>query len=229
MVVTTRRAARVALMVVLAALLGACMRVEASLMLNPDNTVDGTITLAPSEQLIELTGVDPDDALSRIQGPIYKPLPEGVEVEASDYEEDGFVGKTYTYSGATLEQISRDGNLTVTRKGDTFVVDGTLDLSEGTTDVGPTVQPLLEQFDMSISVTFPGTVSEHDGTLDGNTVTWTPAFGEITTLHAVGSAVDGGASPGPIWIGVGLFVVLVVIVLMLAMRGRQVRTGPDER
>jgi len=90
------------------------------------------------------------------------------------------------------------------------------------------VQPLLEQFDMSISVTFPGAVIEHDGTLDGNTVTWTPAFGEITTLHAVGSAVDGGASPG-LWIGVGLVVVLVVIVLMLAMRGRQVRTGLDER
>jgi len=98
------------------------MRVEASLMLNSDNTVDGTITLAPSEQLIEQTGVDPDDALSQIQGPIYKPPPEGVEVEESGYEEDGFVGKTYTYSGATLEQISRDGNLTVTRKGDTFVV-----------------------------------------------------------------------------------------------------------
>ena len=217
-------------MVVLAVLLGACMRADASLTLNPDNTVDGTVTLAASEQLIEETGANPDDVLSQIQGPIYKPLPEGVEVEESDYEEDGFVGKTYTYSGATLEQISRDGNVTITRQGDTFVVDGTLDLSEGTTNVdpnSPTVRPLLEQFDVSISVTFPGAVNEHDGTLDGNRVTWTPAFGEITTLHAVGSAVGGDASSRLIWIAVGLVVVLVVIVVMLAMRGRR-KASPTE-
>jgi hypothetical protein len=91
------------------------------------------------------------------------------------------------------------------------------------------VRSLLEQFDVSISVTLPGAVSEHDGTLEGNTVTWTPAFGEITTLHAVGSAVGGGASPVLIWIGVGVVVVLVVIVSMLARRGRHVRPSLDER
>ncbi len=223
MVTMIRRGLRIGLMAGLAVLLGACLRAEQSLTLNPDNTVDGTITLAVSEQLIELSGQNADDVLAQMtQGD--SPIPDGVEVQESDYDEDGFVGKTYTFSGATLEQISQTGDLTITREGDTFVVDGALDLSAGSTGVDPsdpTVQQLLDQFDVSLSVTFPGAVSENDGTLDGRTVTWTPAFGENTTLHAVGSAVGGGASSALIWIVVALIVVLVVVVVLLVMRGRK--------
>ena len=63
---TVRRAARVVLFAALALLLGACLRVEQNLTLNPDDTVDGTVTVAVSEELLELSGESAEDLLTQI-------------------------------------------------------------------------------------------------------------------------------------------------------------------
>ena len=219
---TVRRGARIAFALSLALLLAGCLRAKQDLTLNPDDTVDGVITIAVSEQLISLSGSSSDEVLQQItEGE--SPVPEGADVEVSDYDEDGYVGKVYTFTGAPLSSITDQGDLSITHEGDTFVVDGNLDLSAGETPIDPndpTTQELLSQLDVSLSVTFPGDVTDHNGSLDGTTVTWTPAFGEATSIHAVGSAIDGGSS-SLMWILIGLGVVLLIVVaLIVVLRGR---------
>lgn len=219
-----RRRASLVLVASLAVLMTGCLRAEQRLTLNQDDTVDGTITIAVSEQLIELAGSSADEVIDQVtEGD--SPLPEGVDAQIDDYDQDGFVGKTFTFTGASLDQINEQGDLTIVRQGDAFVVDGQIDMSTGAEQIDPndpTTQGLLEEFEVSVSVTFPGAVTEHDGSLDGTTVTWTPAFGENTTIHAEGSAIGGGSSSWMTWVLAGLGVLLlVVVVLIVVMRGRR--------
>ena len=193
---TVRRIARIALALSLAVLLAGCLKAKQDLTLHPDDTVDGVVLVAVSEELIELSGSTAEEVLQQItEGE--SPIPEGIDAEIEDYQEDGFVGKTFTFTGAPISAINDQGDLSITREGDTFVVDGDVDLSAGETPIDPSdpaTQELMSEFDVSLSVTFPGEVSDHDGSLDGTTVTWTPAFGEATSIHAVGSAIDEGSS-----------------------------------
>jgi len=219
---TVRRAARFAFALSLAVLLAGCLRAKQELTLNPDDTVDGVVTVAVSEQLIELSGSSAEEVLQQItEGE--SPVPAGIEVETEDYQEDGFIGKTFTFTGAPISAITDQGDLSITHEGDRFVVDGSVDLSAGETPIDPsdpTTQELLSNFDVSLSVTFPGAVADHNGSLDGTTVTWTPAFGEATSIHAVGSAIDDGSS-SLMWILIALGVILlIVVVLIVVLRGR---------
>ncbi|HYJ61930.1 MAG TPA: hypothetical protein VE032_10750 [Actinomycetota bacterium] len=226
---TVRRTARIALALSLAVLLAGCLKAKQDLTLHPDDTVDGVVLVAVSEELIELSGSTAEEVLQQItEGE--SPIPEGIDAEIEDYQEDGFVGKTFTFTGAPISAINDQGDLSITHEGDTFVVDGDVDLSAGETPIDPTdpaTQELMSEFDVSLSVTFPGEVSDHDGSLDGTTVTWTPAFGEATSIHAVGSAIDEGSS-SLLWILIALgVIVLIAVVVIVVLRGRGT-TAPDE-
>ena len=66
-------------------------------------------------------------------------MPEGADVEVTDYNQDGYVGKVYTFTGAPISSITDQGDLSITHEGDTFVVDGNLDLSAGETPIDPNI------------------------------------------------------------------------------------------
>jgi hypothetical protein len=82
------------------------------------------------------------------------------------------------------------------RQGDVFVVSGVLDmsgaLSGATGGIGATGQELLDSAEIRITMTFPGDVQEATGTIDGNSVTWAPEFGERLEISATASAIDDG-------------------------------------
>ncbi len=216
-----RTGARVLAFAALALLLSGCLKLDEHLTLKPDNTVDGTVTFGVSKQMIQMTGQSADDVLSQMTQSD-SPVPSGVaNVQTSDYSDDQFVGKTYTFSDATLDQINGQGaDLTIKRDGETFVVDGALDLSSGTQsgiDLNdPTTKSLLQSFQVSVAITFPGAVTDPgSGAVDGNTVTWTPKIGETTQIHAVGSAIASSSSNLWLYVLIGVVVLLVVIVLVV--------------
>ncbi|MGZ4678422.1 MAG: LppM family (lipo)protein, partial [Acidimicrobiia bacterium] len=156
-----RTGGRVLALAALALLLSGCLKLDEHLTLKPDNTVDGTVTFGVSKQLIQMTGQSASDVLDQMTQS-GAPVPSGVpNVQTSDYSDDTFVGKTYTFSGASLDQINGQGadQLTIKRDQDTFVVDGTLDLSSGGAagiDLNdPTTKTLMQNFQVSIAITFP--------------------------------------------------------------------------
>jgi hypothetical protein len=221
-----RTAARLLGVVALTVLLSGCLKATQELTLNEDDTVDGTVIFAVNKEFLEMAGVSADDFLQQLtegEGP----LPTGVEYETAPYEDDEFVGSEFTFSGAPLSAFSGgNGELGITREGDEFVVAGTLDAtSEELDPTGtPGAEQILESFDVRISVTFPGDVSESNGEVDGTTVSWAPELGATTEISARGSAIatGGGGVLLMILIGAAILVVIVLLLLVLMRKKPQV-------
>jgi hypothetical protein len=229
--------ARIGAFAVLALLLSACIKLDMNVTVNSDDTVDGTIIFALNKQLIELSGQSADDLLGD-SGPI----PTDAEgVSTKPYEDDEFQGQEVTLDGVPLAQFNQENNdqdsLHIQHQGDTYVVSGALDLSStgtsGATGASgfPGAEEIFKSAQMKLAITFPGPVSESNGTIDGNTVTWIPKVGERLELHAVASATGGGSS-STLWIllAVGAVVIvaaIVVGVLATRRRGAQTDVGPD--
>src|SRR5438093_561189 len=77
--------------------------------------------------------------------------------------------------------------------------------------------------DIRISLTVPGAVTDSNGEVDGNTVTWRPKIGQRLEIHATASAIGSGSSTSSILlIGlIALGVIAVIVVVALVMKGRR--------
>jgi hypothetical protein len=210
------RRLRTALAAMLAAVgllaLAGCMKIDMDMTLSEDDTVSGTMIMAFSDQLAETMGMDPQELWSQAGSDFESTLPDGATQEP--YADGEYTGTEMSFSGMSLDEFdsgTAGDQLSITRDGDSFVVDGTMDLS-ASAEFGPMPDEMGDTFDVRIAVTFPGPVSESNGTVNGNTVTWNPPMGEATELHAVGSAEGGGSFPWwLVWLVVGVLVVVVVV------------------
>lgn len=204
-----------ALAVVSALVLTGCVRVEMNVTLAEDDTASGDFIFAVSQELLEIAGEESiDDMLGGEET-----IPGGVteRYESEDENGDGspdFVGTQTTFSGLPLEEFDAAGDgLRIFRDGDDYVVSGAAD--DLTEQAGG--EELPETASATMSVTFPGAVSEHNGELDGNTVTW-DLLEHGGELQARGSAsADSGF---PLWlilviaalVGIGAGIAGVLIV-----------------
>ena len=225
-----RRSASMTALVVLGVVaLSGCFKLDMSLELSSDNTVDGSIILAVDRDQAELFGGEEAlrESLSGEGSGLLGEDPATGSVETQDYEDDDWIGNEYVFTDVALDEFSGDetGDLSITREGDAFVVEGTLDLSQGT-ETDPSASALLESAETEISITFPGDVESSNGVEDGNTVTWTPVPGEVTEISAVGSAEAG--LPWTLIAAVFALLTFVVvgIVLLVVLRGRESASAP---
>jgi hypothetical protein len=211
----------------LAMLATGCMKVDLSLQLHSDDTVDGTMTYAVSRDLLTLTNSSPEDLLGQVasQGP----LPSGVSAQESDYADDTFVGKTLTFSDVGIGAFQRSGiggeTLSIQRVGDTFQVSGDVDLtSSATGQLQPGTAQLAKDMQLRLAITFPGPVQQQTGgTVTGNTVTWTPVYGQKTEIRATGSAVGDETGSPIVWIAIAAGVVVLIATVVLILRRRRAR------
>ncbi len=172
--------------------LSGCFRLTQTYTLHEDDTVSGTIVIAVEQQYADQGGLD------QLMGDS-NPADTFSSAVVTDYNQDGYVGTQITFDNEQLSKLASDSeDFTIKRDGDTFVVDGTLIPQD----------QYFEGADVSLSVTFPGAVAEHNGTLVGNTVTWSAKDGQFE-VHAVGSAIGGGGGSIPplVWIVLALVVV----------------------
>ena len=229
----------------LALLLTGCLKLDMAITISPDDTVDGQLVFAVNEQLLELTGQDVDDMLGNAT------VPSNVEGATQEPYDDGeFVGTQVTFEDVALSELSEASDaesLTIVRTGDTYEVDGVMDLSTEDADLqgNPFEDQITEAFDtaqLRIESTFPGEVLETNGQVDGTTVTWEPVFGERNVLTAVASASGDGASDTAggtgaaeasgeesgrntlVYLLIGLVIVGVVVGLVLMMRRKGATT-----
>jgi hypothetical protein len=224
--------------VVVAVALSGCIKLDMALTVTPENTVDGTIVFAVDKQLLTLGGGNPEDAFKDAAGDAPFPTaPSGGSVTTEVYDQDGKYGQKFIFTGVPLTEFD-DEDLSITRQGDFFVVDGTLDLSDTSGATGessdaplPLPSALTAGFEVSVSMTFPGEVVEHNGTLEGTTVTWVPKAGEKLVMSAKAKATGGSAgllglssssSSTPLLIGLVIAALLLVggLVALLLRRGR---------
>ena len=232
MISSLRRPISLSLIAVAAVVaLSGCFKLDMEMNIQSDDTVDGTIILAVARDQAELFGGE--DALREsIQGEsegLFSDAPETGEFEQRDYEDDEWIGTESEFSGVPIDEFAGEetGSLTITRDGDEFVVEGEMDLTQGTED--PSADALLESSELDVSISFPGDVVEANGDIDGNEVSWEPRPGEVLEISARGSAEAG--LPWMTIAAVAALVGLVAIgiVLLVVMRGRQTAAnGPAE-
>lgn len=205
--------------------LSGCFKLDMEIELASDNTVDGSIIVAVDRDQAELFGGEDAlrEALSGEGEGLLGENPDTGSVTTNDYEDDDWIGNEYEFSDVALDEFSgtEAGDLSITREGDEFIVEGSLDLSQGA-EADPAANALLESAEAEISITFPGGVTTSNGDEDGNTVTWSPVAGEITEISAVGSAESG--LPWTLIVAVIALLTLVVVgvVLLVTVRGRDV-------
>lgn len=219
---TTRRVlTSAAVASVLALGLAGCIKMDMQLELQPDDTVDGSMVFAVSSALVEMSGQDPQDMVDEMQQGI---IDSGEDMRTEPYDDGEFIGTTTYFDGEALDMFGSadDESLQIVREGDEFVVTGIMDMSDaGGGEMG--MAGMMEGMDIRIAVTFPGSVADHNGSLDGNTVSWAPQAGERLEMSARGSAVAGGGGslPLPLLIGGGVLALLVIGgVLFAVLRNR---------
>lgn len=188
--------------------LSGCMRMQVDMTVAEDDTVDGTVVFAFQESILELMGDDADSLFAEMD------FESDQGVTVADYEQDGFVGKEYTFAATPLADFNSDGGLTITREGDEFVVAGQMDLQGDSGEEVPGMEGMLDSFDISITLAFPGEVTSSNGEITGNSVTWKPVYGEANPLEARAGATGGGSGLGLI---LGIVAAVVVIGAAVAL------------
>jgi hypothetical protein len=228
------RSARVAGLAALTALaLSGCVKLDMDLVVSGDDTVSGAVIFAVDDSFADLPGVDPADLFAGTS-PVEQPSVGTVREEP--YEADGKVGTRLVFEGVPIEEFSQgegDDALRIARRGETYVVSGSLDLtgdgaSEGADGESPPVDlGDITDAEVRVAIAFPGPVVSANGAVDGNTVVWEPAFGQVTEIEAV--AERGSQFPWSL-VAAGALVAGLAAVggfLALSMRRGRATSAPS--
>lgn len=160
--------------------LAGCVRYEADVTLHSDNTASGELVLAVSTTVKDRLGLATDqEAFDAVFGSHTF----GSALVQSDYVEGEDVGHRYTFDSVPFDELGDFGGLfTVAREGDSIVVSGIQIPAVQSED-----ETLPEAASATLRIEFPGEVTEHNGTRDGNTVSW-DLLTQSEPISAVGSA-----------------------------------------
>lgn len=225
---------RWALLGSLVVLLTGCLKLDMQLDVQADDTVDGSVVFAVNKDVLSLTGGSFADLIGE-----QTPFPSDMEgVTSEEYEDGEFVGQRYNFEGVPISEFNSDpadsDGLRITHEGDTFVVQGTLDLSQdlgglsGVTGATGPFDPeqMMGSAQLRIAISFPGEVTDANGEIDGNTVVWEPRFGERQELQATASAVaSGGDNWTLVFILLGIAAVAIIAAIIVLMNRRKGAEG----
>ena len=203
-------------------LLGAC-GTKYDLTIHGD-TVDQSILMWDSKD--QMTESDcSEDGLSRSGVNPASDVPEGVEVKYNFTQHDGHPACEIKATNIPLSQFNgqssssgSSGSLKITHE------NGHYDVTVPLNDTSDSDQQEMKQagVEFSVSITFPGRVTEASGNAEkkGNTVIWAKVLDEKGSLHAVGEDSAGLFGVPWLWIIVGGAVVLVVILVVVILVAR---------
>jgi hypothetical protein len=199
-----------------------CIKLDMDLTVHADDTVDGTMIFGFNREMSDMMGEEADMFDGMMDELLDMDLGEDApdEVTVEPYDDGTFVGQEMTFQGMPLEEFGGDegtSELRLARDGDEFVFEGDMDMSD-TGEMGDVPPGMLEgmmEFDMRVSITFPGEVLEHNGSLSGTTVTWEPEVGETNEMFARASESGGGGGmPVWLWIVIGVVVVAGLVAML---------------
>lgn len=166
-----------------------CVKLDADVALNGDDTFSGDVVIAFSDEILQQMDVPPEEFLAGMtEGSV-----DASEYETTPYAEDGYSGFTATFEDTPLRELENTLDITVEREDDEFVVEGEI-IEEGELDEAgesgvPELDAMLEAMHYEVAITFPGPVSYTNGEADGTTVTWESTGGAPLALEARASAL----------------------------------------
>jgi hypothetical protein len=221
-----RRLGRGLGLVVLALLTNGCVKADVSLTVRSDDQVDGSIVMAIDRTYVPPGGQAPNALLDQVTQRVFHGTATGSRQEP--YSDSQYVGRRVTIEGMSLLDFNRgtsDGGLKIVHQGSQFRLSGTVDTVDLAAGAGASsaesADRIAQTFAVVIQVTFPGPVTQSNGAVSGDTVTWRPRFGQRLALSAV--ADDSPGPPG--WLLPGtLLVVVVALSGVVAWRVRRRRS-----
>lgn len=203
-------------------LLSGCVRFQAHLTVTTDNTLNGDIVVASVVGDGANAKSDANDRAIAIEKQLLPNLSGADGVTRSAYDSDGYVGSTFSLNNTPMKAINSansSGSLELKRDGDTFVFSGKVDFTPDS-DKQPAKD--ADKSNIEVAITFPGTVTEHNGKLDGTRVSWDTTYEGSLDMHAVASAEPVGP---PVWvwvlIGVGTLAIIAIIVITVVASKRK--------
>ncbi|WP_460663728.1 LppM family (lipo)protein [Kribbella swartbergensis] len=192
---------RAALVVVacLVALTG-CVKLDADLKVNSNETVSGTMQIGVDKQLLQSSGQSLDKVRERIEDGIKQTTTDGVTCTPS--EDDRYVGSNCTFEGVPFSKMGSSSGEGVgfRKEGDRFKVTVKVpNLGNVPSGSQPTV---------NFKITMPGKIIEHDdgAKVDGRTAT----YDSLDKLGNVSLTSEAGSS-FPLWA-----IILIVVLVLLA-------------
>jgi hypothetical protein len=207
-------------------LLSGCVRFQAHLTVSPDNTLNGDIVVASVVGDGANAKSDANDRAKAIEQKLLPNLSGADGVTRNAYDEDGYVGSRFSLNHTPLNAINSsgsEGSLQLTRTGDTFEFTGKVDFTPESDDVPKDA----DTSNIQVAITFPGTVTDHNGRLDGTRVSWNMSYEGSLDMHATASAEPVGP-PAWVWwliIGLGILAIVAVIVIAAVMSNRRRATS----
>lgn len=193
-------------------------KMTAHYTLHQDDTVSGELIMAIDKTLAE--GMTPEDISGMLGG---SDTVSGIEgVVSQPYDDGSNIGNKYTFENQPLESVASSIDGTLVHEGDTFVYTGN--------PIDPTQfegsEQYLEGADLSMSITFPGAVTDTNGSVKGTTVTWnllTQTEAPFATGGAIGTGDSGSGDGMPLWVWLAIAggaIVLIAVIVMLSKRGK---------
>jgi hypothetical protein len=168
---------------IVAVALTGCLTLDAELAIE-DESVSGTAVLAASKEFLAEIDAEPDELMSELPGVDVL----GAAVGES-YEDDDYVGWRYEFDAVDIAELAGSDSLAITYDPDegSYEVTGRIgspdfDVDDLSADLAETAE---DTADLSLAITFPGEVTEHNGELSDTTVRWELAFDEVTDIRAV--------------------------------------------
>lgn len=220
-----RRAQGAGLIALLLVVLTGCMRMHTSIEINADDTVSGSMIMAYSQEFLDEYGITAEDLDEQLGTDLEDSTAEGVTVEA--YSEDGYTGNKVVFDRTPFSELGQDSGMSITRQDDQYVFTADLGLDDAIRQDDLDAMGLTtDAFDIQFAVTFPYGVTEHNGELSGNTVTWKVDPTNVQVMEASGPATGSSLSLGMILAIAAVALAAIALVVVLVLRSRKPAPAP---
>ncbi|TDO49967.1 hypothetical protein EV643_105197 [Kribbella sp. VKM Ac-2527] len=191
-----------------------CVKLDADLKVNSDETVSGNMQIGVDKQLVQSSGQSLDAVREQVEKQIKQTATDGVTCEA--FDDDKYIGSKCDFDKVPFSEMgsSTGDGVGFRKEGDQFKV--TVKGGDLGSQVPDNVQPVI-----NFKITMPGKIVEHDPGADvsGRTAT----YDSIDELGNVSLTSEAGGG-FPMW-AIILIVVLVLIaaaaVVFFVMRGKK--------
>ena len=197
--------------------LAGCIKVNADLTLHDVDTVSGTVTIGYTAKALDLLGAldgsTKDQFLTEERQYLQSiDLPAG-QVWVEPWQEGAYEGHIITFQRASIDAVHKAlpyVTYSIRQDDQDYSLSGNLDLSDiGDLDYSeaPELRDEYMGISVAIALTMPGSVTEANGTISGNTISWTGQAGQVIEFSA--KSTTGNSPMG--WLGARGIIALCVL------------------